>query len=380
MVAPYLSKKYTLSFAYGSSTGLDEALFDQYFTRKFQLSFDDPTEGAQIRMKEILKQVNPDLIYLNKCLSVPILQAIVDSKIPCIRMVHDHEVYCMRRYKYFPVSRRICHKKAGPCCIVPCLAFIQRDREKGEFGLRWVSYTQKQTLIHLDQQLAAFFVISHYMHNELKLQGYEEKKIHLFPPMPITIPNPAPSAFGPENVILFIGQIIRGKGLDCLIRALAQIKTPFCLIVCGSGYYTDYCQQLAKDLGIATSVEFRGFIPHEMLPDLFTNATLVAVPSVWPEPFASVGLEVMRYGLPVVAFDSGGISDWLKNNYNGLLIPWMDISAMAQSIDWLLNHKEEARRMGENGQHFVREKYDFGHYLQNMQRVFNILINSEQKI
>lgn len=374
VVMPHFAKKYSLAFVYDIATERDEAFFDALCSQKVQLSFNSRAQQSYTKMRDILRQVQPALIYLNKCLSVPILQAILDSGIPCVRMVHDHEVYCMRGYKYFPWSRRICHHKAGLVCITRCLASVQRDRSKGKYGVRWVSYTHQQALIHRDQKLAGFFAISEYMRQELILQGYDEQKTYLFPP----IPNPEldflSPTFGAENVILFVGQIVRGKGLDCLIKALAQVKTKFQLIVCGSGSHKECCQQLAEDLGIASQVEFRGWIAHQELATYYTQATLLAMPSVWPEPFGMVGLEAMRYGLPVVGFDSGGISDWLKNGQNGFLIPWMDIPAMAERIEWLLSHKDEARQMGENGKRMAVKSFNFEDYMTRMQEVFDRLM------
>jgi glycosyltransferase involved in cell wall biosynthesis len=103
------------------------------------------------------------------------------------------------------------------------------------------------------------------------------------------------------------------------------------------------------------------------MQEYYRQATMAIVPSVWPEPIATWGLEVMRYGLPVVGFDAGGISDWLKNDQTGYLIPWMDIGKMAERIDYLLHHKEEARRLGQNAQQFIRTHYDFDRYIVRLQ-------------
>jgi glycosyltransferase involved in cell wall biosynthesis len=54
---------------------------------------------------------------------------------------------------------------------------------------------------------------------------------------------------------------------------------------------------------------------------LFARSTLVAVPSIWPEPFGLVGLEASPFGVPAVAFDVGGISAWLTHDRNGMLVP-----------------------------------------------------------
>ena len=70
---------------------------------------------------------------------------------------------------------------------------------------------------------------------------------------------------------------------------------------------------------------------------------------MWPEPIATIGLEVMRYALPVVAFDSGGIKDWLHNGVNGYLVPWMDIDRYAARIDELLENKDRLERWASGG-------------------------------
>ena len=50
-------------------------------------------------------------------------------------------------------------------------------------------------------------------------------------------------------------------------------------------------------------------------------AAVLAVPSVWPEPFGLVGLEAAARGVPAVAFDTGGIRQWLHHQISGLLVP-----------------------------------------------------------
>jgi len=92
--------------------------------------------------------------------------------------------------------------------------------------------------------------------------------------------------------------------------------------------------------------------------------------SVWPEPFGAVGLEAMRYGLPVVAFDAGGIKEWLIDNVNGFLVPHMDRSRFANRVEQLLQDKTLARQMGARGSELVREKYNFNRYIDGLEAMF----------
>ena len=78
----------------------------------------------------------------------------------------------------------------------------------------------------------------------------------------------------------------------------------------------------------------------------------------------------MRYALPVVAFDAGGINDWLIDGHNGHLVPWMDRAAYARALDDLLANKNKARAMGLNGLELVSEQYDFDRYIAGLEAMF----------
>ena len=92
------------------------------------------------------------------------------------------------------------------------------------------------------------------------------------------------------------------------------------------------------------------------------------------QPIATIGLEVMRYALPVVAFDAGGIKDWLLDGQNGYLVPWMDRDAFAARIEELLNNKPLAKQMGEAGLKLVSERYDFDSYIGDLEKMFATVI------
>ena len=104
---------------------------------------------------------------------------------------------------------------------------------------------------------------------------------------------------------------------------------------------------------------YRSVVENQRLHD----GRVVALSSVWPEPIASIGLEVRRYALPVVAFDAGGIKGWLLDGHNGYLVPWMDREQFATRLKQLLTDKPLAQKFGENGLKLVSERYDFAQYI-----------------
>jgi len=169
---------------------------------------------------------------------------------------------------------------------------------------------------------------------------------------------------------VYAGQITRGKGVDVLIESLALVKTPFKCFIFGEGRHRKYCEELSRKLGLADRVVFKGFVSSGESAIYYHECSVVAVSSVWPEPFGSVGLEAMRFGLPVVAFDAGGIREWLTNNHNGFLVPWMDRAAFAARVEELLQNKALARQMGERGRELVAGQYNFSKYINGLENLF----------
>jgi hypothetical protein len=82
----------------------------------------------------------------------------------------------------------------------------------------------------------------------------------------------------------------------------------------------------------------------------------------------------MRYGLPVVAFDTGGIKEWLMHGHNGFLVPRLNRAQFAARIEELLMDKRRARQMGVRGRQFAREKFNFVQYIAGLEAMFHEVI------
>jgi glycosyltransferase involved in cell wall biosynthesis len=222
-------------------------------------------------------------------------------------------------------------------------------------------------------------VVTTYMRDELLKNGFDGKRIEIHAPVPRMGDPNLRSSFSNRNLIIYAGQIIRGKGVDVLLESLALVKSPFECVILGDGNHKAFCEELSKKLGLAGKVTFKGFIPQEELKNYYRECSVVALSSLWPEPIATIGLEVMRYALPVVAFDAGGIKDWLLDGQNGLLIPWMDRAAFAAGLDRLLQDKALAKTMGEAGLKLVSERYDFESYIGDLETMFGRVAAEKQR-
>ncbi len=366
ITAQELGKRgHSIGILHGPGTGKNEDGWQSVFTSRYSLENRDTAAATRAALAEY----QPDAVYVHKMADLKVIQTLVDSGYPLVRMVHDHDIYCMRSYKYDYFTRKICTRAAGLACIFPCGACVVKNHGPG-FPLKWVSYRDKKREIALNQKFRRMVVVTEYMRDELLRNGFSKERIEIHAPVPRMGDPDLRSSFSDRNLILYAGQIIRGKGVDVLLESLAKLKTKFECIILGDGNHKAYCEELSKKLGLDDRVHFKGFIPQEELKAYYRECSVVALSSLWPEPIATIGLEVMRYALPVVAFDAGGIKDWLKDGENGYLVPWMDRDAFASRLDELLQDKAKAKQLGENGFKFVSEHYDFPTYIQDLEHMF----------
>lgn len=358
-----------IGLAHGPGTGKDESGWREVFRDSYPL----PDRSAGEAIKEALQLFDPDLVYVHKMADLGVIDALIRSGVPVARMVHDHDIYCMRSYKYSLWTRRICTRAVTPYCVFPCGAFLARNPQ-GPLPVRYVSYKAKKREVALNQRFDRVVVVSDYMKQELLRNGFDVEKIEIHPPVPRMGDDTLRSSFSERNLILFAGQIIRGKGVDVLLRALSKVKPPFQCVILGEGSHRRTCERLSAKLGLNGRVAFRGFVPQEELKEFYRESTVMALSSVWPEPIATIGLEAMRYALPVVAFDAGGIRDWLIDGHNGFLVPWMDHGEFAARLEQLLRDKRLARQMGERGLALAAERFGFDDYITSLEAMFSRML------
>ena len=86
-------------------------------------------------------------------------------------------------------------------------------------------------------------------------------------------------------------------------------------------------------------------------------AELVVVPSVYLDMFPTVGLEAMAAGKPVVVSCFAGTSEIIENGQTGFVVNPLNVEALAERICWLLNHRDEATRIGAAGQKLIEEQF-----------------------
>jgi len=155
--------------------------------------------------------------------------------------------------------------------------------------------------------------------------------------------------------VVFAGRVVLPKGIAVLIRAARAVDAEF--VVCGDGWRLEQMRKLARRLGVERRIRFTGWLGGEALARELAEASVVAVPSIWPEPFGLVGIEAFAAGRPVVASATGGMRDWLEDGVNGLSVKPGDPGALAHALNELLADPARQQSMGAAGRQMAATRF-----------------------
>ena len=219
-----------------------------------------------------------------------------------VKFMHGYFGTCISGLKThaFPAAEA-CDRPFGPACVALFL-----PRRCGQFSpmvmldqLRWDRQQRAQFSTY-----SAVVVASAHMRREFVAAGAAAERVHvnpLFCTNATTAEQPAywsrEDAAGSGRVA-FLGRMTALKGGDVLIRAAhlasQQLGRPVPLVLVGDGPQRAEWEALAVQLRVAAT--FTGWLPGDARWELLKDCSLMAVPSVWPEPFGLVGLEANALG------------------------------------------------------------------------------------
>ena len=161
-----------------------------------------------------------------------------------------------------------------------------------------------------------------------------------------------------EPLILFVGSLIKRKGVETLIQALPQVLAvcpEYTLVLIGEGPEELSLKQLADRLGVAERVRFVGFLPQRDVQSWMQRARLFVLPSL-EEGQGVVSLEALASGTPVVGSAVGGIVE-VVNDSVGRLVPPAEPAALASAIIAILTDPEQWARLSINARQRMEAHY-----------------------
>lgn len=179
-------------------------------------------------------------------------------------------------------------------------------------------------------------------------------------------PRPSHESAGSEEgerfvEIIAIGYLMQRKAFDVLIRAVGQLAgrgLPVHLRLVGEGPARQQLEGLVRQLGIERRVTFAGRVPHNAIVHEYRRADIFCSPSL-SEGFATVALEALACGLPLVATPAGGFRELLAQRHVGVLVRFGDVDGMASALAQLVTDRALREALSRQARSLAVQEYDW---------------------
>jgi len=349
--------------------------------------FSIATDGIEPTLDRVARWA-PDLCFSHNMNVLALDRALIE-RWPVVKFMHGYFGTCIGGQKRhgFPIPRP-CDRRFGIACLA-----LYGPRHCGELrpGPFVRHYWWARAQNNLLPGYRTIVVASEHMKREFVRNGVDSSRIQVNPLFPTHNEQPRDKPLvtggirlqaacgpargrahdrdandrdaGPVNdgdwTVAFVGRMTVLKGGDLLVDAIAQASArlgrTIRLLLIGDGPQRAVWEQRASERRVPCTAV--GWLNGDERWTALREVTLLALPSSWPEPFGLVGLEAAALGIPAVAFDVGGVREWLRPGINGYLAPGDPprASGLADGMVEALSNGDELKAMGSRAVGVARE-------------------------
>jgi glycosyltransferase involved in cell wall biosynthesis len=311
----------------------------------------------------------PDVCFSHNINDLSLERRLLDA-FPVVKFMHGYFGTCVGGQKMHAFPTPVpCERAFGPACLALYLPrhCCRWDPTTLVTYWRWTSAQHKL--------LAAYptiVVASRHMRAEFARNGVEPDRIVVNPLFPTIQPTRTVTPPPAEPTVMFLGRMTSLKGGDLLIAAVdaarRRLGRPVHLVMAGDGPRRQEWEVLTARLHVSST--FTGWLDGDAKNAWLARASVAALPSTWPEPFGLVGLEAAALGVPTVAFDVGGISEWLRHDVNGVAVPGPpSAESLGEALAGVLGDERRLAALRAGAQRLAGEM-PLGAHLDRLEEIF----------
>jgi glycosyltransferase involved in cell wall biosynthesis len=203
--------------------------------------------------------------------------------------------------------------------------------------------------------------VSEFVRSDLEKRGFPSD---LLEAVPNGVDPPAQLEGEEGDFILFLGRLVRTKGLDYLLKAMESVSTT--LVIAGGGPEDERLRKMVQSNGLEERVKILGRVSEEEKHRLLSECRLFVFPSVW-ESYGIAAAEAMSYGKAVITTNVGGLPEVVGDT--GVLVPPREPDALSRAINELLSDDDRRRELGLRARERAKS-YTWKRAAQEMDRIY----------
>jgi glycosyltransferase involved in cell wall biosynthesis len=322
-------------------------------------------------LRQLIRELEPTIVHADNYRSITYAAAACTRQTKLSVLIRDNRFFCAERGQATNIAGAIC-----TTCELGCVPSSKTAAYQRELMLDSMRF-RKECLRRADKVL----VTSEF----LKAQIGRDFPCVAVVPNPIDMPDEVAkaqdgieAAWPPE--ILCVGMVNQNKGQLILAQLLEFFRRElgdFRLCIAGRGQLLGAISRMAQGLEMSHNLFAPGFLSRAEIYKMYARATVVACPTVWPEPFGRAPLEAGLSRKPVVAFAVGGLTETIINGETGLLVPPHDIEQFGRAVVRIVKDPSLARRLGENAYRHVGQRYSLQQTTNGLLEAWTSLVSKD---
>jgi glycosyltransferase involved in cell wall biosynthesis len=294
--------------------------------------------GTARAIRDLIVRERPDVAHFHNvfnAISPSCYYACRELDVPVVQTVHNYRLMCPS--SDFFRDGQICQSCLGKSIAWPGVVhgcYHASRLETGVVAMMIAAHHWWETWLH---QIDTYIATSGCVRNKLIQGGFPANKIVVKPNF--IDPDPGFQEERVSRYAIFAGRLSREKGAAILVEAWRRISD-LPLLIAGDGPQAPELERLiaSSDAG---NVQMLGYRPRSELLHLLKGASLLIFPSQWQETFGLAVIEAFACGVPVIATRLGALPELIDHFRTGLLCDAGSVQALAETIQWAINHPPE---------------------------------------
>jgi glycosyltransferase involved in cell wall biosynthesis len=300
-------------------------------------------------LRKQIKIFSPDVAHVHNVfplISPSVYIYLKFRKIPIIQTIHNYRFVCSNGL--FFVNGKIC-ERCFKFNLTPLFKRCFRNNFALSLFYSMTIFFYRFTGIY-SACISKFSCLTEFSRAKMIKAGYPKDKMVIKPNFFASVRNEVSIALPDRKgkYCFYIGRLSDEKGLKTLLDAF-QNSASIKLVVAGYGPLENFVKNRISD-----NIEFIGFVKDAQKNEFIKGAEFVIVPSEWYESFPMAVVEANSLKVMILASCLGSLAELIKEGKTGLLFKPGDVDDLKEKVDFLSQHPEECRRMGDNAYHFTQ--------------------------